>query len=441
MKTGVAIVGCGVVGAQVVWILDEKRASIADRAGVDIAVRHVVVRDAAKSRDGLPAGVEISTDYNAANADDQTSIVVELIGGTTVARDVVLAALNAGKSVVSANKALVAAHGPELFAAARANGVCLVFEGAVGGGIPVLDALRRGLVANEIEAMYAILNGTCNFILTQMVDEQLTFESALAQAQQLGFAEADPTLDIDGSDTVQKLAILILLAMRRQVNVADIPTVGIEAVELTDLIAGRELGYVCKLLAIAKTTDEGVLASVRPTFIADHHPLAKIDGPFNAVSFYGDAVGHVLFAGRGAGGGPTASAVVADIVDVASGNAQRSFDATFSQMDLSTIGPVLAGDRWQSPYYLRVNIEDKPGGVADVSRILADENVSIASLVQHVPAEKTSAESVPVVIMTHVTGDDAVRRAVQKISGLPTVQNSPICIPVVDEHEEFNGNG
>jgi len=439
MKTGVAIVGCGVVGAQVVRILDDKRAGIAERAGVEIAVRHVVVRDAAKSRDGLPAGVEISTDYKTAIAGDQTNIVVELIGGTTVARDVVLAALNAGKSVVSANKALVAAHGPELFAAARANGVCLVFEGAVGGGIPVLDALRRGLVANEIEAMYAILNGTCNFILTQMVDEQLTFESALAQAQKLGFAEADPTLDIDGSDTVQKLAILILLAMRRQVNVSDIPTVGIEAVELTDLIAGRELGYVCKLLAIAKTTDEGVLASVRPTFIADHHPLAKIDGPFNAVSFYGDAVGHVLLAGRGAGGGPTASAVVADIVDVASGNAQRSFDATFSQMDLSTTGPVLAADRWQSPYYLRVNIEDKPGGVADVSRILADESVSIASLVQHVPAEKTSAESVPVVIMTHVTGDDAVRRAVQKMSGLPTVPSLPICIPVVDEHEEFNG--
>ncbi len=439
MKTGVAIVGCGVVGAQVVRILAEKRADIAGRAGVEVAIRHVIVRDAVKPRPEIPAEVTVSSDYRAAIADDQTHIVVELIGGTEVARDVVLAALNAGKSVVSANKALVAAHGPELFAAARANGVCLVFEGAVGGGIPVLDALRRGLVANDIEAIYAILNGTCNFILTQMVDERLTFESALKQAQKLGFAEADPTLDIDGSDTVQKLAILILLAMRQKVNVADIPTVGIEAVELTDLIAGRELGYVCKLLAIAKTTADGVLASVRPTFIADHHPLAKIDGPFNAVSFYGDAVGHVLLAGRGAGGGPTASAVVADIVDVASGNAQRSFDATFSQMDLATTQPVLSGDRWQSPYYLRVNIEDKPGGVADVSRILADEQVSIASLVQHVPAEKTSTESVPVVIMTHVTSDDAVRRAVQKISALASVQSTPICIPVVDEHEEFNG--
>ena len=440
MKTGVAIIGCGVVGAQVLRILQEKRADIAGRAGVRLEVRHVVARDPSKPRPELPAGVSVSGDYRSALSDEKTQIVVELIGGTTAAREVVLGALQAGKSVVTANKALIAAHGPSLFAAARDHGVCLIFEGAVGGGIPLLDSLRRGLVANEIDAIYAILNGTCNFILTQMVEKRLTFASALAEAQTLGFAEADPTLDIDGSDTVQKLSILTLLAMRRRVDVADMPTLGIEAIELTDLIAGRELGYVCKLLAISKMTGDGVLASVRPTFIADHHPLAKIDGPFNAVSFYGDSVGHVLLAGRGAGGAPTASAVVADIVDVASGNAQRSFDATFANLNLSDASPVLAADRWASPYYLRVNIEDRPGGVAEVSRILADEDISIASLVQHVPAETTSTESVPVVIMTHVTSDDAIARAIGKIRKMTTVEEPPVSIPVVDEHREFTGH-
>lgn len=435
---GIALIGCGNVGAQVVRILTTNRERFTRQIGDSLDLRRIVVRNPNLKRDPIIDANLISTDADAAIADPDVGIVCELMGGIDDARRVVEAAIAHGKHVVTANKALLAEHGADLFASARAAGVCIAFEGAVCGGIPLIDAVRRGLVANDISAVYGILNGTCNYILTKMLDARAAYADALAKAQSLGYAEADPTLDIDGTDAAHKLAILASVAMRENINVNAIPVVrGIQDLQLTDLVAGRELGYTCKLLAVAERVESGVQLSVRPTFIPSSHPLAKVDGAFNAVSVYGDAVGHVLLYGRGAGGGPTASAVVADIIDVAIGTAQQTFNLLGPYADDAVPARVIPTDENETAYYIRVELLDRPGGMARIAQVLADEGISIASLVQHAPEGTAGDKGVPVVATTHVTRDKIVHRAVDVMNQLDVVRGPVVCIPAIEERPEF----
>jgi len=435
-RIGIGLVGCGSVGSAVATLLLSQRKALAARTGLDLELRHVVVRDPAKKR-----AVDLQRDVLTNNAedlftDDQTHIVVELIGGVDVAEDLIRRALRSGKDVVTANKALLAVAGGELFSAARQAGRCIAFEAAVGGGIPLIESILRGLIANEIDAVFGILNGTCNYILTRMLAAGIGYTEALSEAQRLGLAEADPTLDVDGTDTTHKLAILASLAMRKACRFEQVNVRGIRDLEVTDLLAGDELGYVCKLLAIARHHDDGLDLTVQPTFIRKTHPLASVTGPFNAVSVYGHAVGHTLFYGRGAGGMPTASAVVADIVDVASGNAGRTFSqfaVLGDQTPPATYRP--AGEN-ESPFYLRVGLLDRPGGMGKIATLLGRQGISIASLVQHEPHETQAAGGVPVVVTTRPAKDRRIQTAIAAINSLEVVTGGVVCIPVLDEHDE-----
>ena len=435
---GIALIGCGNVGTQVARIILSNRDRFSSVTGAPLDIRHVVVGDAGKPRDPVIPLDKTSTNADAAINDPAVSIVVELVGGIDQAGRIVERAIAAGKHVVTANKALLAEQGADLFSAARDAGVCIAFEGAVCGGIPLIDSVRRGLVANEITAVYGILNGTCNYVLTQMLNQRSSYTDALSKAQSLGYAEADPTLDINGTDAAHKLAILASVAMRENIACNAIPIVrGIQDLQLTDLIAGRELGYTCKLLAVAERVDHGVQLSVRPTFIPSSHPLGKVDGPFNAVSIYGDAVGHVLLYGRGAGGGPTASAVVSDIVATAIGTAQRTFEQLGPYAKGADPTHVIPTDENETAYYIRVELLDRPGGMARIAQVLADEGISIASLVQHAPEGSAGADGVPVVATTHVTRDKTVHRAVDVMNRLDVVRGPVVCIPAIEERVEF----
>lgn len=438
-RVGVVILGGGVVGSAVAERLIADRQALASRTGVDVDVRSVVVRDPAKPRSrNIPSGL-FTTDRSRAIGDADAQIVVELIGGTDVARDAILAALGSGKDVVTANKALLALQGPEVFAAARANHRCIAFEAAVCGGIPLIESVRRGLIANDVDAIFGILNGTCNYILCRMLDEEISYAEVLSDAQRLGYAETDPTLDVEGIDSAHKLTILAALATRTACDFREISHRGITDIEVTDLLAGHELGFVCKLLAIARQHDDGLELSVQPTFISHNHPLASVSGPFNAVSIYGDSAGHTLLYGRGAGGGPTASAVIADIIDVAIGNSARSFEAYSVLPDITPAA--LYGNRStkESAYYLRVGLIDQPGGMASVATALGNERISIASLVQRQAHESHADDAVPVVVVTHPAEQQRMDAAIKTIGALSSVMGKIVCIPIMDEHVEVNG--
>ncbi len=436
---GISILGCGVVGSAVAEMLLTRQQELAAQSGVNIEIRSIIVRDPAKVRSiSIPAAL-LSTDVQRAIDDPKTSIMVELIGGTDAAKDAVLQSLRRGKHVVTANKALLALHGEEIFSTARQNKKCVAFEAAVGGGIPLIESVRRGLIANDIEAVYGILNGTCNYILGRMLDEEISYAEVLGDAQRLGYAETDPTLDVEGIDSAHKLNILASIAMRRSCKFDQIAHRGITEIEVTDLIVGRELGYVCKLLAVARNHPDGLDLAVQPTFILTSHPLASVRGPFNAVSVYSDAAGHTLIYGRGAGGGPTASAVISDIIDVALGNAARTFESCAVLPDVTP--PAVYRNRGDntSSYYLRVGLIDQPGGMASVAKALGDERISIASLVQRRRHESHAEDAVPVVVVTHPTEERRMDAAIQTICRLSSVVGKAVCIPIMDEHVEANG--
>lgn len=435
---GITLLGCGAVGGAVAELLLSQRQALASRSGCDLELRAVVVRDAAKVRPNVIPSALLTTDALKAVNSPKTDIVIELIGGVSPAREWTLAALAAGKCVVTANKALLALHGSEIFAAAAATGTCIAFEASVCGGIPLIESIRRGLIANEIDAVYGILNGTCNFILTRMSDDRVGYTAALADAQRLGYAEADPTLDIEGIDSAHKLAILASIALRQTCEFSRIAHRGISDIELTDLIAGEELGYVCKLLGIATRHDDGLDLSVQPTFIRSSHPLAGVRGPFNAVSVYGSAAGHTLFYGRGAGGLATAGAVVADAVDVACGNALRVFESYAVLPGRTPIADYRPAGERESAFYVRVGLVDRPGGMAAIAAALGDESVSIASLMQRQPHETHAHDAVPVVVVTHPTREKHIRAAIEHIERLDAVIGRVVCIPIMDEHAERN---
>lgn len=432
-RIGIGLAGCGVVGSAVADELLRRGPSLSTRCGVDLELRHVVVRDPRKPRPSEIPHALFRKDAEALLGDDKTHIVVELIGGLDDAEQLIRGALAAGKDVVTANKALLALRGASLFAAARQAGRCIAFEAAVAGGIPLIETVRRGLVANEIDAVFAILNGTCNDILTNMLARRISYAEALRDAQRLGFAEADPTLDVDGTDSAHKLAILASLAMRTACPFEAIDVHGITDIEVTDLVAGEELGFVCKLLAVARRHGDALDLSVRPTFIRKSHPLAAVAGPFNAISLYGHAAGHTLLYGRGAGGLPTASAVLADIVDVAVGNAARTF-SHFAVLPDQTPPAVCrkAGEN-ESPFYIRVGLEDRPGGMGKIATLLGHHGISIAALVQHEPR---SDGAVPVLVTTRSAKDQTIRAAISEISALDRVIGRVVCIPIMEEHTE-----
>ena len=416
----ISLIGGGTVGGGVAQILLQHPERIATRAGRPVHIKRVVVRDPNKPRPAIPKEL-ISTDIAVAIRDSQIHVVVELMGGTGLAKQVVLDSLAAGKHVVTANKALLAKHGPEIFEAARKHERSVGFEASVAGGIPIIRALAESLAANQITAIQGILNGTSNFILTAMADRGVSYSDALAEAQRLGYAEADPTLDVDGSDAAHKLAILVQIAFGVTVPVNEIERFGIAGLHAMDLRFAHELGYTIKLLAEAWLDGKEVALHVAPVLLRRTDMLAQVRGAFNAVQVVGDAVGEVMFQGAGAGALPTASSVVADIIDLAVGRAQRTFQA------MKLWAPHERGFRQRpsegvrSRFFLRVLVQDKSGMLADVARVLADQGISIASVIQHEAVEEHQGDVVPLVIMTHYAETGRFRAAVAKINSLTGV--------------------
>jgi homoserine dehydrogenase len=429
---GIALLGCGIVGSGVARILSEQRDLIARRTGLTFDVRHVVVRDAGKQRgvQNLP----YSTDPHAAIDDPHVQIVVELIGGTTVAGELVQRALAKGKPVVTANKSLLAARGRELFSLAKKHETAISFEASCGGGIPIIQALSHGLIANEISALVGIVNGTCNVILTRMTKNGWSYQQALAEAQRCGFAEADPTMDVSGRDTAQKLAILASLAFNANVAESDIHIEGIDKLDPQDIRFATELGYVIKLLAIAERTATGAISlRVHPTLVHQADVLADVSGSFNAISVYGHALGHCLFYGRGAGQMPTASAVVSDIIHTAMGTAALAFRQLQIFPDATPPARILPFEELQSRYYLRVLAMDQPGVMARVAAVLGKYQVSISAILQHESAENNH---VPIVITTHMAKEGALQRAIAEINSLPVIQPPAACLRIIDQPKE-----
>ncbi len=434
-KVNVGLVGLGTVGTGVARIILEQGEAIAAKTGIRLVLASVVDTDLKKARSvDLPSGI-LTRDLDAILKNPDIHIGVELIGGTRAAKDVTLALLDAGKDVVNANKALLAVHGSELFQAAREKGRCIAFEGSCAGGIPIILALRTGLAANEIRGLYGIVNGTCNFILSSMTAKGLSFNDALKLAQEKGYAEADPTLDIGGGDSAHKLAILGSIAFGHEFTLDDVHVEGIQGISHDDIRFGGEMGYALKLLAIGHKSENGkVCLRVHPSFILQECALARVDGPFNAISVFGNAVGHVMFYGRGAGMMPTASAVVADILEVALGNSAR----TFSHIRVAPRSE--AADRIEgihditNRFYIRVMVKDEPGVFATLSTILARHRISISGALQH---ESTGPDdSVPIVIVTHETGERDMAEALKEFSRQAVVSAKPVCIRIVDIPED-----
>ncbi len=423
LRVGVA--GLGTVGAGVLRMLAENGDVIAARAGREIKVTAVSARARDKDRGVSLAGMNWHDDAESLAWDSQVDVVIELIGGSNgPAKALVEAAIMAGKPVVTANKALLAVHGATLAAAAEQAAVALGFEAAVAGGIPVIKALREGLAGNRISRVAGILNGTCNYILTVMREQKRDFADVLADAQALGYAEADPSFDIDGVDAAHKLAILAALAFGRPVDFAAVHIEGIRRVSALDISFAEELGYRIKLLGIARETAGGVEVRVHPAMVPVKNFLASVDGVFNAVLAEGDFVGTILLQGRGAGAGPTASAVVADLIDIARGANIPVFGARMSALAESPAVPV---QKHVGAYFLRLMVVDQPGVLADVTAILRDCNVSLESMLQH---GRAPGEAVPIVLVTHETNEGAINQAIARIGKLASVLEAPALIRI-----------
>ena len=435
----VAIIGCGTVGGSTATLLLEDRKQIAHRSGIDIQLSAIYTRDFTHARElGLPEDL-FETDLQKILSNPSIEVVVELIGGTTDAREIIKKALRAGKHVVTANKALLAHHGDELWSEARSNGVTIGFEASTGGGIPIIRAITDGLLANRIDAVYGIVNGTSNYILTRMTNEGTIYSDALAAAQADGLAEADPSLDVQGTDSAHKIAIMASLAFGLKVDFDAIPVSGIDTLESMDVTFGMDLGYVVKLLAVAHRTPQGVTLWVRPAFISREHPLAWVSGPFNAVSVYGHATGHTLYYGRGAGGHPTASAVISDIISIGLGTLPALFTHTGYWQDRNEDTRQVNVAQTESRFYIRIMAEDQPGVLAEIARIFGDHHISIASMLQPEVTKEGEAVLVPIVITTHVSKEQNLRDALKQVDALSISGSRSVCIPIAQEHPEVFG--
>ena len=421
----VGVAGLGTVGAGVLRLLRDNASIVAARAGRPIAVTAVSARDRGRDRGVTTAGLRWYDDAAALAHDPAIDVVVELIGGSEgPARALVQAALRAGKPVITANKALLAVHGAELAAQAEQASVPLGFEAAVAGGIPVIKALREGLAGNRITQVSGILNGTCNYILTAMREQGREFADVLADAQRLGYAETDPSFDVDGIDAAHKLAILAALAFNRPVDFASVHIEGIRGVSALDIAFANDLGYRIKLLGIARRTEAGIESRVHPCMVPLSNPMAHVNGVFNAVVAEGDFVGRVMLQGRGAGAGPTASAVVADLVDLARGRLAPVWGVGAEA--LAHLPPVPMAAH-HGAYYLRLMVVDRPGVIADVTAALRDAGVSLESMLQR---GRAPGEAVPVVLVTHETNEAAMRQALDQIAASDAVLEPPALIRI-----------
>src|SRR5438552_1304189 len=435
-QVNLGIIGGGTVGGGVFQAVQRNGALMASRLGVRLEVLRMAVRNVNKKRAVRIPKSLLTTDWKGVVNNPDCNLIVELIGGTTTAREVVLTALRQGKPVVTANKALLATHGEELFAAAQRFGSNLYYEASVAGGIPIIKVLREGLIGNRITHLYGIVNGTCNYILTRMKLEGAEFKDVLADAQRLGYTEADASLDIDGVDAMHKIGILASLAHGFWVNPKDIYVEGIRFIKALDLKFAGQLGYTIKLLGIVKKVQAApqseasfapVQVSVYPTLVPNGHVLASVNHVFNAVFVRGDIVGDTLYYGRGAGQDATASAVLSDLADAALNLKCRSTSRVPPFVPHETDGLVVSLDDVVSPYYVRLNVIDQPGTLARISAILAEARIGISSVIQ---PEGHEGESVPLILMLHDATNAAITRALAKIDALPVVKAPSVMIRV-----------
>lgn len=418
----VGLLGIGTVGGGTYTVLTRNQSEISRRLGTTVRVVQVADRNLAHAKQVTGGQVAVTDDAFAVVNNPDVDVVVELIGGYTVAKELVLKAIENGKHVVTANKALLAVHGNEIFKAAAAKGVIVAFEAAVAGGIPIIKALREGLSANRIEWVAGIINGTTNFILSEMREKGLAFDDVLKEAQRLGYAEADPTFDVEGIDAAHKLTIMAAIAFGMPMQFEKAYTEGITKLTIKDIKYAEELGYRVKLLGISKKTDAGVELRVHPTLIPEKRLVANVNGAMNAVVVKGDAVGPTLYYGAGAGAEPTASAVVADLVDIArltNASAEQRVPYLGFQLEQQVVLNVLPISEVSSAYYLRMRAMDKPGVLAEVTKILGDRDISIDAMMQKEPQEGESEADI--VILTHVTMERNMDAAIEAIQALPAI--------------------
>jgi homoserine dehydrogenase len=408
----VALLGGGTVGSEVARLITENAHDLAERVGVPVILTAVAVRDAGRSRPGIP--VDVITDDATAVAASGVDIVVELMGGIEPARTLILSAMAAGSSVVTANKALLAADGATLYEAAERNGVDLYFEAAVAGAIPLLRPLRESLAGDRVTRVLGIVNGTTNYMLTKMDEEHVEYDDVLAEAAELGYLESDPSLDIDGHDAAAKAAILAELAFHTRVTLDDVYCEGISQVTSDDIRAAQQMGLVIKLLAVAERTDEGVIVRVHPTMLPRSHPLAAVRGVFNAVFVEAEAAGEVMFYGRGAGGAPTASAVMGDVVTAARNRVTGGLgpgESTYSNLRVLPVGKA------QTRYYVNLAVADRPGVLASIASAFSDNGVSI-----QVVRQDGHGDEAGLIVRTHRASDEALRATVDHLAQLDTVK-------------------
>jgi homoserine dehydrogenase len=426
------LLGFGTIGTGVVKLVMQNGALLEDKLGVRVTMKRIADLDLVTDRGiALPQGM-LTADAAQVLDDPEIDIVIELIGGYKPARDFVLRAIENGKHVVTANKALLAVHGEEIYAAAARKGVEVLFEAAVGGGIPVLSAIKGNMAANNFTTVLGILNGTCNYILTKMTQDGADFTQVLKKAQELGYAEADPTFDIEGVDTAHKLCLLLSLCFGTEVEFNDIHTEGISSISAIDINFAREFGYKIKLLAIGKRDGDRIEARVHPTMIPVHYPLADVDGAFNAIRLTGDFVGPVMFYGRGAGMEPTASAVMGDVIEISrnilAGIGRRTAplgyrDDRIGKLAIKPMGEIV------SKYYIRFSVEDKPGVLARLAGELGLNDISIESMIQ---SARSDRETVPIVIMTHEARELDVRKALEAIDSFDITREKSNYIRIED---------
>ncbi|HTY45689.1 MAG TPA: homoserine dehydrogenase [Patescibacteria group bacterium] len=428
-KVNVGLIGFGTVGSGVVKILREKKPMLAAKIGAEISIKKICDKDITSRRNVVVSKDLLTRDARELIADPQIDVVVELIGGMHPAKDFIVEALNKGKNIVTANKALLAQHGKELFTYARERGKGIYFEASVGAGIPLIKSVREGLVANNFTSIFGILNGTSNFVLSQMSHANCTFADALKQAQAQGFAEQDPTLDIEGIDSAHKLVLLTYLCFGRLVAMDELFIEGISRVSLSDVNYAKELGFEIKLLAIAKKEGEELEVRIHPTLIPHKHLLASVRGVFNAIYVSSDLAGDLLFYGPGAGQLSAASAVVSDLVDLTQDLKAGMFRPTLNVVEDPCVKKLRRIDESESRYYIRFLTQDKPGVLAKIAGVLAKFGISIASVTQK---EKHKAEAVPIVMIIHEAKEKNLRKALEIINRLSVVKEKAVAIRIED---------
>ncbi|HOW42873.1 MAG TPA: homoserine dehydrogenase [Candidatus Omnitrophota bacterium] len=428
-KINIGIIGFGTVGSGVVRILRERRKMLADKIGTELIIKQICDKDLASRRNVAVPKELLTADVAAVINDPQIDVIVELIGGIHPAKEFISQALKKGKHIVTANKALLAEHGKEMFATAIDNGKSIYFEASVGGGIPIIKALREGLVANKFSSIFGIVNGTSNFVLSKMSDDNCSFNEALKEAQAKGFAEKDPTLDIEGIDSAHKLVLLTYLGFGRLISLDDVFIEGISRVSLYDINYAKELGFEIKLLAIAKKEEDSLEVRVHPTLIPTEHLLASVNGVNNAMHVASDLAGNLLFFGPGAGQLSAASAVVSDLVDLTQGIKAGLFRPTLNVIEDTSVKKLRKIDEIESRYYIRFMAQDKPGVLAKIAGVLARYSISIASVTQK---ERRRAKSVPIVMVIHEAKEKDLRTALAIIDKMNIIHEPSVAIRIED---------